>query len=208
MADDDDDASTIVTLPCPRCGGAVEATLTDRPQVVDCPHCSAPFVLPALGEQVAVARVSAAGDGFIVDDTPGDEEFLRKREREDHLDRLKSRQIVALRKAAYRSRGYQLMGAAICLVGAGQCLYYVYVKSARPDPAVERAVAYLIVLGWLALAAVGIVFGVKLLTKARQMKEAAERSALAEPDTEPDFTPLSDGSQRWKNLEDTRDDRK
>ena len=196
------DADGII-LPCPRCGGSVDATLTDRPQVVDCPHCSAPFVLPARGEQVAVAKVLA--DGFIVDDTPGDEERLRKRDQHDHLDRLKLKKIAALRKAAYRSRGYQLIGAAVCLVGAGQCLFNVYRRSVNPGE--DRTLAYLIVFGWMALAAVGIVFGVKLLGKARQMKEEAERSMLAEPDTEPDFTPLSDGSQRWKNLEDTKDDR-
>jgi hypothetical protein len=54
------------------------------------------------------------------------------------------------------------------------------------------AATVLVALGWRALG------------RAHQLKREADASALSEPETPPDFSQLSDGSESWKKLEDIK----
>jgi hypothetical protein len=54
---------------------------------------------------------------------------------------------------------------------------------------------------YVLIAVVCEVMAVYFVCQAIALHREAKQSVLSEPTTTPDFTPLSDGSQRWKNLD-------
>jgi hypothetical protein len=125
---------------------------------------------------------------FVHDDLPAE-----KPQRDD-LDERRIKQLAKLRRAAHRSRGYLLVASVLCVALAGQ-LVWVGIGRYR--------------VGWVVMAA-GLWLSAPILLalawrawiRAKELKVEAERSALEEPRTPPDFEKLSDGSQAWRNLED------
>ncbi len=178
-------------FPCPHCGGQVQAIPSDRPQVLDCPHCNQPFVLPAAGQQLAVAQVRGQEE-FVTDDTPAPHN-------DDDLDGSRIRRVAMLKRTAYRSRSYCVIIAIGCLAGAGQCIWNVV--TAIRFPAAGTATAYGVIGLWMAATAGCIYLGNRFYRRAGKYAREAEATSLSEPAAPPDFTALSDGSQRWKNLE-------
>ena len=116
-------------------------------------------------------------------------------EPEEHLDRLHIRQATVLRRSLYRGRAYALVGALACAAAAAQCawLAYRYVRALGWD---ARPVA-LVVLMW------GAIAGAAWCAR-RAAALVREARAMGMPDSgmPPDFSTLSDGSQRARNLED------
>ena len=178
-------------VPCPQCGGEVQATASDRPQVLDCPHCGQPFVLPAAGQQLAVAQVPGQ-ESFVTDDLPAPAN-------NDDLDGARIRRVAMLKRSAYRSRSYCIILAVICLAGAGQCLWNTV--TAIRFPAAGTATAYGVIGLWMAATAACVYLGNRFYRRGEKYAREAEATGLSDPGAPPDFTPLSDGSQRWKNLE-------
>ena len=131
-------------------------------------------------------------DFFVEDDLPADDQSPQHRE--DDLDALRIRQITRSRRSAYRSRGYLLIGSAVCAVLALQ-LIWISVSRFREGLKVAGAAFVMAAIVLFALAS-------KALSRAHQLKREANASALSDPKTPPDFSQLSDGSQSWKNLED------
>ncbi|MGA3066808.1 MAG: hypothetical protein ABSF29_08180 [Tepidisphaeraceae bacterium] len=113
---------------------------------------------------------------------------------QDELDGVRIRKLAALRRAAYRSRSYCIIAGVACGVGVVQLLDDA-LHDWDYDPDHLRPVAYFAAA--MVLVALGIVF----LRWAIRLNREAKRSSLAPPGKPPDFSTLSDGSQRARNLE-------
>jgi hypothetical protein len=106
----------------------------------------------------------------------------------DELDGERIRRCATLRRATYRSRSHAIIAMLICGVAAIQSLNFA--RSA---------------VGWSAAAFIAcgticIVGALLFFVKARDLHR---RCAALKPEQEnsaPDFSSLSDGSQRWKSL--------
>jgi hypothetical protein len=123
--------------------------------------------------------------------------IARDSHREDELSSLRIRQLAVARRAAYRSRSYCVIGALVCVVAAVQ-LVWMAIMLIRADGFSLRAVAYFPVAA-LAVWGAGFFYG-----KAVVLDREAKQTSLPPATGEPDFTPLSDGSQQWKNLDEVR----
>ena len=165
---------------CPQCGAALDATPSDVPQETVCPQCGTLNVIPA----------AASEFGTLADSPPADD-------REDELSGLRIRQLAAARRAAYRSRSHCVVGALVCVVAVVQ-LTWNGVRALLATGFSARPIAYLLVAG---IAVWGAFF---FFRKATEFDREAKRSDLPAATGEPDFTPLSDGSQQWKNLDEVR----
>lgn len=115
----------------------------------------------------------------------------------EHFDSVRIRQATALRRSLYRSRAYAVIGSIACAAAAAQCawLAYGHVRSlgwgARPVAFVVLMFGAMVGAAWCARRAV-------------RFTHEARATVLPEPTTPPDFSTLSDGSQRGRNLEDVR----
>ncbi len=161
---------------CPHCGTSLDAAPEESPRDVVCPQCGGLTVIPAID-------VNQADEPAPSCDT------------DDELSSVRIRQLAAGRRAAYRSRSYCVIGALVCVVAVVQ-LTWNGIALLRATGAGLRTTSYLLAAGaagWGAL---------YFFRKAMEMDREAKRSALPEATGEPDFAPLSDGSQRWKDLED------
>jgi hypothetical protein len=125
----------------------------------------------------------------IIDDQP---------EKSDHppeLDGLRIRQLTALRRGAIRSRSWCLITAAVCIVGTVQLLINI-VQVIRYEHSLGlRAMGYLLV------AIGGCIAAIFSIWRAQILKREIDKPLLDEPKNPPDFSTLSDGSERWKSLE-------
>jgi len=131
---------------------------------------------------------------YVEDDLPADDQLAPQKE--DDLDAQRILQITRNRRTAYRSRGYLLIGSAVC-VALGLQLIWMSISRFRGGynvtaSAFVMAAAILFALAWRAF------------HRAGQLKREADASALSEPTTPPDFSQLGDGSDSWKNLEDIK----
>jgi hypothetical protein len=121
----------------------------------------------------------------------------RDSEREEHLDTLRIRQATALRRSLYRGRAYAVVGALACAAAAAQCAWLAY--------------GHVHVLGWgarpvaLAVLMCGAIVGAAWCARrASALGREARATGLPQPTTVPDFSTLSDGSQRARNLEEVQ----
>ena|ERR1700722_18410935 len=109
------------------------------------------------------------------------------------LSEVRIRQIAALRKAAYRSRSHAIIGFGICVVMFAQ-LCLVTSQHWRDG---ERLYPSLTTFAALVLA-FGVIWCAKLVLRLHQQTKPPPPVPSAAPG---DLSALSDGSQRWKNLE-------
>ena len=179
MSDDDTDIDVRETptsvFTCPQCGEEVDVLPTDAspddsPFMI-CPHCKNEFVITH-------------------SDTPEEDERARREEeeklrrRDEELNSLRIRSVMLARRAAIRSRSYLLIGALVCAVAIGQ-LIFLTVTHVRGHGWGITPIGYILLIF---PAIVGLRF---FLRKARMMGEEAGRSAIMDPNTPPDFSPLS-----------------
>ena len=113
---------------------------------------------------------------------------------QDELNGVRIRQLAALRRAAYRSRSYCIIAIGVCAVGIVQ-IGYELLLARRSGATALRQILY--ILGAIALLGIGI----QCLKWAIHFHKQAKESRLAPPAKPPDFSNLSDGSQRTRNLE-------
>ncbi|HWE98130.1 MAG TPA: hypothetical protein VG269_29565 [Tepidisphaeraceae bacterium] len=172
---------------CPDCGQPVGENARIGPVLV-CPYCGGQFFPPA-------------EDGAEDADDASDGDARGSAAREEELLELRIRQFSTLRRTAYRTRSYFIVGTSACLIVAIQLMI--------------RGVQALHVVGWrgrpigyfLAAGAclVGMVeFAIRVARVQRGINadlRAREQEEIEAAKQEPDFTPLSDGSQQARNLE-------
>jgi hypothetical protein len=114
--------------------------------------------------------------------------------RDAELDGLKIRQISQLRRSAYRARSYALIGAFAGIVIVAQLIYLI-VTQLRSAGFNRYIVAYALMIPLL-------IFGsIYCFGRAKQFLIEARMSKSSEASDPPDFTALSDGSQRWKDFD-------
>jgi hypothetical protein len=133
----------------------------------------------------------------IIDDQPPDDTEA-KTAAEAELDGLKIRQFTALRRGAIRQRSWSLIAAALCVIGALQLIINAIQLTRH-----ERSWGLWQTL-YILIAPIAVYVALYFLKKARALKREIENSNLQQPEAPPDFSTLSDGSERWKNLEDIR----
>lgn len=115
----------------------------------------------------------------------------------DELEGTRIARIVNERRAIARTRGYCIVLLAACAIVALQLLWYaIHAIGTSPIPAI----------GYAAAAIILIVIATDLRKRVIALGVSLSRSSLTEPTTPPDFTALSDGSQRARNLDNITDD--
>jgi len=126
-----------------------------------------------------------------------DEQAPERDDRADELDGLRIRQLAALRRAAYRSRSHAVVAVVVCTVAVVQSaiLLIQHLRQIGLGPRVPIYCAFCLAGGY------GTVFFAK---RAIALHREATQSHLGAPTAAPDFSSLSDGSQRWKNLEELK----
>jgi len=167
----------------------------DPPPAWTCPYCGAVFtattdivacLCPSCGRQVVVGPADAS--------EPQDTPPVTQIASDDELDGLRVRQIAVMKRSAWRSRSYMLIVLVGLLTIAGQMIWMAIQQFRRGDAAL---ISYL----YLAVAGGCLALTRPIWLRAQRLKAEAQRSDLPAPTGPPDFSSLSDGSQRWKNLE-------
>ena len=170
------DGATDLVFACPACGHAFASdTAAPSNGVLTCPACGAEFFAAA-------------------DPTDEDRELAERmeadlRRREQALNGVRIRQVLTERRSLFRTRSYFVVLACLAVVAAVQLGIYS-LQRLRTDGAGLRAAAYLAAAAGLLYAARACAGRVRLYTR------ELGRPALDEPTAEPDFSTLSDGSQR------------
>jgi hypothetical protein len=113
----------------------------------------------------------------------------------DELDGLRIRQLAQGRRAIYRSRSYALIAALVCLVAAVQLCLNAARRLLHHIPGI-RPYAYLCFA--LAFLMAFLFFLRRTIELHRELNQPHPDHS---PPSEPDFSPLSDGSQRWEKLD-------
>lgn len=170
-------------LTCPHCGGAVDVSLGEVARRVICPACEAEFVVPAKDGSTEVPDAEIEAD---------DEEPLRRREEE--LSGRRIRQVAVAKRAAIKTRSYLIVALWACVVITIQ-LTILTAERIQEDGFGLRPGLY---LTFAAVCGLGAIY---FYRKAREVRREIESNQLAGPEIEPDFSTLSDGSQRVTNLE-------
>jgi hypothetical protein len=147
-------------------------------------------------------QVGVDEEGFQYDlyDHVADETEPEPPEGERSLDSLRVRQLAATRRGTYRARSYCVIALGACAVAAAQ-LMLMTVRHVRYAGWQLRPVGY--VCGTLAAAMASVFLYRRAAELTRELR--LRPAALAEPQTPPDFSTLSDGSHYWKNLEQMND---
>lgn len=170
---------------CPNCGLAIDPSAICG-AFIECPHCGNQFLAPVADDEPP--------------DEPSEEHVSTRRAAQlEELEELRIRQFSTLRRTAYRTRSYFIVGSAACLMVAAQIAWAIW--HSGPGHRVVKIIAVVVAAGALegALAFARRVVRVQrginaeLRDRERQEKEAARH--------EPDFSALSDGSQQARNLE-------
>lgn len=129
-------------------------------------------------------------DDFVVDDQLQAPEQPPR----DDLDAVRIRRIAELRRSAYRSASYCIVGASACWVMVVQLVWLILRNLSQVGWRwTESGYGLLIILC--------IALGLKLWRRSRQLRHEANQTQLQQPPTPPDFTPLHNGDEPWKNLD-------
>lgn len=200
----DDTARQRQWITCPGCDEAFdpEAEPQALQTVADdgraqCPYCSTRFPAPVAETAGATAPPPPpTGETFHVEDDaePADEPEANAPD-DRAINRNKVRQLSALRRGLYRTRSYVVTTAVALLVVTVQ-LAIMTVGHVRLKGWGARPAGY-------ACAAAAAALGAGLFVrKTGEINRELRTPTLAEPDTPPDFSTLSDGSDYWRRLED------
>lgn len=174
-----------VVYTCPGCGETVQAIPAETPRMLTCPACEERFVIAAIDGSTE----------FPEPPQPTEQEWDDRAAAE--LDSLRMRHLIVTRRTAMRSRTYNILGVAACLMGAAK-LGIMTVSEVRVVGWHLRQVSF-VLFGLAALMAVGFFW-----RRAQYWAEQSRGAKMADPETPPDFSALSDGSQHAKNLENLR----
>jgi hypothetical protein len=175
-----------VAYDCPRCGHTVEVVPRAVAHLAQCPTCHEHFVIP-----------SESGSTDLPDENDAHDADAAAADKEGELDSLRMRNVVVLRRAAMRSRGYAIIGACICLTAAVKLITMI-VQEVRGHGWHVRQVLFAV---FAAVSVLGIPYFIR---RAAHWAREGRTSVLADPDTPPDFSTLSDGTQHARNLDDIK----
>jgi hypothetical protein len=160
----------------------------DEPSAFTCPHCQQLVEINLPNEHKIVTCPHCNAEFAVPEVQPYDD-------RSGELDGLRIRQLSTLKRSGYRSRSYAIIAAGACAVIAAQLVLLTF-RQVRMVGWSARAIGY-------ALLVPVVLWGAwHFIGRAMALHRETRRSSLADPQSTPDFSTLSDGSQRVKNLED------
>lgn len=212
MTDDDENApETPTVFECPRCATPVEAIVGPEAQVITCPNCQEHVVIPSADGSTELEEEKVA------------EQY--RQEKESELDSLRMRQIIAMRRAAVRSRTYWLLGLLLCATGIIEMARLIIVHVFMNHEGWHRkTTGYAVAIGALVLGASHCIGRAKHWQKESRAELPTGKCANCgydlysrddrcprcstltppRPVSAPDFSTLSDGSQVARDLDDIR----
>lgn len=162
---------------CPGCGEAVDVSADAIGKLAICPYCNTQFS-PEEQDDEAASELAR-------------EHELARREAE--LSALRIRAVAAERRGILRTRSYWILVlVALCITP---------IKLVTMSLPLLRGKFSFTAIGYLLAAAAcasAIPWPIKRI---RALNNELRKPMLQEPPEPPDFSTLSDGSQRWKNLE-------
>lgn len=169
---------------CPACGQLVSAAEASQ-SLLQCPHC---------GEQFFSSAREEAEHGEAIEDGHTDAAEAAASSEDAELSEIRIRQIAALRRGAIRTRSWAIIAAGVSVVTAAKLIQMTVVDA--------RLGMRLAPLGdALAAAAVLMIF-TYFVRRAIELGREIRASRLQDPASAPDLSTLSDGSQRYRHLED------
>jgi hypothetical protein len=116
----------------------------------------------------------------------------------EQLDAARIHRLTTLRRATIRSRSWYLIGTVVGFVAAAELVFKI-VQNFRYGYGSGLLTAT------FALCAIASgVIAVFFFRRCVELHREIQTPILHDPPTPPDFSTLSDGSQRWKNLEEMR----
>jgi len=168
---------------CPECGHLVDSPADENQRLLECPACRAQF--------------------FIVsDDEPSEseDESQTRRDKDEsdpqrELSELHIRQVRDLRRGANRTRAWFVFAALGCVVVAAQFGVFA-------GEFVSKNGWRLLPMGFILAALAVLMLGARFVRRAAETTREIRQMIVPPPSSPPDFSTLSDGSQRWKNLDD------
>jgi hypothetical protein len=132
----------------------------------------------------------------VVDDTADHVEVAAEPTEQLNADRI--RQLTRLRRATIRSRSWCLIGAVVGFVAAAELVFKIMQNFRYGHGRGFLSAAF--VLCAIASGVIAVFF----LRRCVELQREIRTPILRDPPMPPDFSTLSDGSQRWKNLEEMR----
>ena len=173
-------------LICSECGQEIDPPADPMQNLMVCPACGNQFFI-----DITPTDEPSNGDDEAAREAL-DRKLEREQNRERDLDSLRIRALLTERRAMYRTRSFFILGVAGCVIA-----FYELLDRLLRRGSFNR-------LGQLAMAilAIGCVIGaVFFARKIVELQRELRKPMLEEPDHDPDFEPLRDGSQTWKDLE-------
>lgn len=176
-------ASDAPQYACPSCGAANWPSDPEQ-RVLQCTDCGEQSFLPG-DEQDAEAARAAEAEALA----RGEAEAARELD----LSEMRIRQIANLRRGAYRSRSWLIVGIVACIVGAAQ-LVFLAIQGRRHGLRIAPAFDGITAVAALMICAY-------FIRRVRELSREIRESKQQDPPEPPDLSTLSDGSQQLGNLE-------
>ena len=154
-------------------------------QLARCPYCNTEFF----------ASADTAHFDVVDDTADTDEEAI---EPQATLDNNKIRQLSALRRGTLRARSWCWIATTVAAAAAVELLIKAGQNAVHTHAVTGRAI------GFVLFATLAVILAMNTFRTGKQLTAEIKASRLDEPASDPDFSSLSDGSQRWKNLHDIR----
>jgi hypothetical protein len=168
------------TVICPVCEGPVEIPQHLAEHSLVCPHCGQ-------GLEPGAGGPSDAAEGSAPE--PGESA---------ELDANRIRKLARLKRAADRTASYLIIVLVACVVGAAELIYDAgWRLEHQPAGLHSWFFPTIYLLAGLLLMRLALMF----FRLARDARQKARESMLTEPQAEPDFSTLQDGSQTATHLE-------
>ncbi|HEX4124101.1 MAG TPA: hypothetical protein VHY37_05185 [Tepidisphaeraceae bacterium] len=165
---------------CPGCGEAVDVSAEAVGKFATCPYCNAQFSPEDQDAEAADALAHAHDEA----------------RREAELSALRIRAVATERRAVVRTRSYWIiLLLALCIASVK---LFMMASSLFGE---SHSKHWMEPLAYVLAAVVCLSAAPWPIWKIRALNAELRKPMLEEPTTPPDFSTLSDGSQRWKNLE-------
>ena len=177
------------TIVCPECGHTYEHEGRLNSGFLQCPACAAQFFAPDTS-----VREDEVRDDAEPDEPQEDRESALKRQEDLHYLRIRQA-VLTERRSLARTRTWYVVGAVGCLVAAEELLRltYAYVFTQNLGWRLKP-------IGYVFAAVAALLGAVTFFRRVLAINRDLARPALEEPETQPDFSTLGDGSERWKSL--------
>jgi predicted nucleic acid-binding Zn-ribbon protein len=172
------------------------------PQIAHCPRCGNEFQIAPTSP---ILQCPACGEQFFPPE-PADEPIENtkspelKAPSEEELSGMRIRQISVMRRAAYRTRSYYIIGLGACAVITIE-LCLMIVRSIRETHLHFRTSSLFAFTAYCLFLVGAIAGGFFFARRLIELQQEIRQSLQKEPAAQPDFSSLQDGTQHIRELE-------